>query len=125
MFLRTHLNDALIFPVPLALWLVLRRLRGEIPIGRFVAGLGILIAAQFLLFPEIAASASFVGALAFLLGLAFTAGDVRRNLRALVSQYWQATQWPWLCSLLTCTTCSPSPMREDRFLTRSCSVLTC
>ncbi|MFZ1121229.1 MAG: hypothetical protein WAN81_13470 [Candidatus Binataceae bacterium] len=83
--LRTHLNDALIFPLPLALWLVLRRLRGEIAIGRFVAGLGILIAAQFLLFPEIAASASFVGALAFLLAWALAAGDVRRNLRALVT----------------------------------------
>jgi hypothetical protein len=82
--LRTHLNDALIFPVPLALWLVLRRLRGEIAVGGFVAGLGILIAAQFLLFPEIAASASFIGALALLLGLALTAGDVRRNLRALM-----------------------------------------
>ena len=81
--LRTHLNDALIFPVPLALWLVLRRLRGEIAPGRFVAGLGILIAAQFLLFPKFAASATFVGALAFFLGLALTAGDVQRNLRAL------------------------------------------
>jgi hypothetical protein len=50
--LRTHLNDALIFPVPLALWLVLRRLHGEIAVGGFVAGLGILIAAQFLLFAE-------------------------------------------------------------------------
>ena len=83
--LRTHLNDALVFPVPLALWLVLRRVRGEIAPGRFAAGLGILIAAQFLFFPEIAASASFVGALAFVLAMAFTAGDVRRDLRALVT----------------------------------------
>lgn len=83
--LRTHLNDALIFPVPLALWLVLRRVRGEIAPGRFAAGLGILIAAQFLFFPEIAASASFVGALAFVLAMTFTAGDVRRDLRALVT----------------------------------------
>jgi len=82
--LRTHLNDALIFPVPLAVWLMLRRLHGEIAVGRFVAGIGILISAQFLFFPEIAASASFVGALAFFLALAFATGEARRSLVALV-----------------------------------------
>jgi hypothetical protein len=84
--LRTHLNDALIFPVPLAVWLVLRRMHGEIAPGRFVAGLGILIAAQFLFFPEIAASASLVGALAFLLALALAGEMLRRRLWTLVSQ---------------------------------------
>jgi hypothetical protein len=83
--LLTHLDVALVFPVPLAVWLVMRRLRGEIAPARFVAALGISIAAQFLFFPEIAASASFVGALAFLLALAFAAGDVRRRLRALLA----------------------------------------
>lgn len=80
----THCNDALVFPVPLAVWLMLRRLRGEIAVGRFVAGLAILIAAQFLLFPEIAASASFVGALAFSLALAFTDENLRRGLWGLL-----------------------------------------
>ena len=83
--LLTHFNLALVFPVPLMMWLVLRRLHREISPGRFVAGLGILIAAQFLFFPEIAASASFVGALAFLLALALVAGEVRRSLVALVA----------------------------------------
>jgi hypothetical protein len=84
--LRTHLNDALIFAVPLALWLALRRLNGDLARRRFVAGMGVLIAAQFLLFPEIAASASFAGGLAFLIALPLVDEKRRRGLRALIPE---------------------------------------
>ena len=67
---------ALVFPVPLAVWLVLRRLHDGLAPGRFVAGLAILIAAQFLFFAEVAASATFAGAIAFALALAFTDANI-------------------------------------------------
>ena len=38
--LQTHVHDTLVFPVPLAVWLILRRLSGEIGARRFVAGAG-------------------------------------------------------------------------------------
>jgi hypothetical protein len=85
--LSTHLHDTLVFPVPLAVWLVLRRLNGELTARRFIAALGILIAVQFLLFPEIAASASFIGAVAFTLALAFTGDSTRRSVWGLVPQF--------------------------------------
>jgi len=84
--LRTHLNDALIFAVPLALWLALRRLNGDLARRRFVAGVGVLIAAQFLFFPEIAASASFAGGLAFLMAMPLVDEKQRRGLRALIPE---------------------------------------
>jgi hypothetical protein len=82
--LLTHLDVALVFPAPLAVWLVVRRLHNDIALGRFVAGLAILIAAQFLFFAEVAASATFAGAIAFALAFAFTDADARRRLWELV-----------------------------------------
>ena len=84
--LLTHLDVALVFPVPLAAWLVLRRLHDDIALGRFVAGLAILIAAQFLLFAELAASATLIGAIAFALAVSLTDRDTRRGLWTLVPQ---------------------------------------
>ena len=81
--LQTHVHDTLVFPVPLAVWLILRRLTGEIGARRFVAALAILIAVQFLLFAEVAASATLIGAIAFALALSFTGGGTRRALFAL------------------------------------------
>jgi hypothetical protein len=78
--LLTHLDVALVFPVPLAVWLVLRRLHDDLAPVRFVAGLAILIAAQFLFFAEVAASATFAGAIAFALAVAFTDANTRRRL---------------------------------------------
>ena len=80
----THCNDALVFPVPLAVWMVLRRLHDGNSVGRFVASLAILIAAQFLFFAEVAASATLVGAIAFALALALAEDDIRRRLWKLV-----------------------------------------
>jgi hypothetical protein len=82
--LLTHLDVALVFPVPLGAWVLLRRLHDDITLGRFLTGLAILIAAQFLFFAEVAASATFAGAIAFALALAFTDADTRRRLWELV-----------------------------------------
>ena len=82
--LLTHLDVGLVFPIPLAVWLVLRRLHDDIAPGRFVAGLAILLAAQFLFFAEVAASATLAGAIAFALALAFTDANIRRRLWELV-----------------------------------------
>ncbi len=84
--LQTHVHDTLVFSVPLVVWLVLRRLSGEIGARRFVAALAILIAAQFLFFAEVAASATLVGAIAFALALSFTDGGTRRDIFALVPE---------------------------------------
>jgi hypothetical protein len=73
--LLTHVHDTLVFPLPLAVWLVLRRLRGEIAARRFVVALAILIAVQFLLFAELAASATLIGAVAFALAVSLTDHD--------------------------------------------------
>jgi hypothetical protein len=84
--LQTHVHDTLIFPVPLAVWLILRRLNSEITARRFVAALAILIATQFLLFAEVAASATLVGVIASGLALSFTDSSTRRGLWALTPQ---------------------------------------
>jgi hypothetical protein len=84
--LQTHVHDALVFPVPLTVWLILRRLSGEIAARRFIVALAILIAMQFLLFAELAASATLVGVTAFALALSFTDGGTRRGLFALMPQ---------------------------------------
>lgn len=76
----THLHDIFVFPVPLVVWIVLRRLNGELELRRFVAVLALLIGIQFTLCAEIAATATFTGAIAFILGLAFTEDKVRRSL---------------------------------------------
>ena len=116
--LLTHLDVALVFPVPLAVWLVLRRLHDDIALGRFVTGLAILIAAQFLFFAEVAASATFAGAIAFTLALAFTDADTRRGLWELVRQSAPPTRSPRSSFLHTSTTCSPSAIRLVRSWTR-------
>jgi hypothetical protein len=84
--LQTHVHDTLVFPVPLAVWLVVRRQSDEIAARRFVVALAILIAMQFLLFPELAASATLIGAIAFALAVSFIDGGTRRSLFALAPQ---------------------------------------
>jgi hypothetical protein len=84
--LQTHVHDALVFPIPLAVWLVLRRRTGGIAIRRFVLVLAILIAVQFLLFPEVAASATLIGVIAFALAVSLTDDSARRGLFALVPE---------------------------------------
>jgi hypothetical protein len=75
---------AFVAPLPLAVWLVLRRLAGETGTRAFVAGLAALIVLQFLTSAEILATATGFAVVALLLaGLALPAA--RQGLRALVA----------------------------------------
>ena len=64
----------LVFSIPLAVWATLRRLAGESEARTFVAGLVLLLVAQFLLSVEIFASATLFGAIA----IAFAARSALR-----------------------------------------------
>lgn len=80
-----HLHVAMVFPIPLIVWIVLRRVAGEMSIGRFVAAIALLLAVQFSCFPEGFATATVLGAMALGLALLFTASDTRGRLWALVA----------------------------------------
>ena len=75
----------LVFSIPLAVWATLRRLAGESEARTFVAGLVLLLVAQFLLSVEIFASATLFGAIA----IAFAARSASAEEYArLVSVAW-------------------------------------
>jgi hypothetical protein len=65
--LLSHMNLLLIFPIPLAVLLVLRRFEESISRSRFVALLTVVLSIQFLLVLEPFAMTAFVGAFALLL----------------------------------------------------------
>ncbi|MEP7059600.1 MAG: hypothetical protein ABI828_02610 [Actinomycetota bacterium] len=64
--LTGHVNLFLIFPVPLAVYLVIRRVDGTLPVRRFVVGLGLLLVLQFSISTEVFATLTFFGAVAML-----------------------------------------------------------
>jgi len=64
-----NMDLILIWPVPLAAYVTMRALAGEIGARRLAVALAALIAAQFLLFAEVAASATLFAAIALLLAL--------------------------------------------------------
>ena len=79
-----NLNLVLVFPVPLAVYLVLRRLASEIKTSTFVILLSSLLVAQFLFFVETFATMTMFAMMAVALALAFTDGDVRKVLYQLI-----------------------------------------
>jgi hypothetical protein len=79
-----HEQIVLVFPIALIVWIVLRRLAGEISARRFVAAMVVLLIIQFGCFIEGFATAAVSGAIALGLALLFTAGDARRRLWLLV-----------------------------------------
>ena len=64
--LTGHVNLFFIFPVPLAVYLVIRRIDGTLPVGRFVVGLGLLLVLQFSISTEVFATLTFFGGVALL-----------------------------------------------------------
>jgi hypothetical protein len=78
------LNVAFVFPVPLAVWLALRRFQNDLGIGKFILMLAAVIVMQFLLFIETFATMTFVGGLAILLAMGLTADDTRARIAALI-----------------------------------------
>jgi hypothetical protein len=77
-----NMDLTLVWPISLAAYVTLRRMDGNLGARGFVAALAILIAAQFLSFAEIVASASLFGAIAFLFAAPVMAPPERRRLFA-------------------------------------------
>ena len=74
-----HLHVLMVFPIPLLVWLVLRRLGGEISTPRFVCAMVLLLAVQFGCAGEVFATTAAFGALALGLALLFTDVEERRR----------------------------------------------
>lgn len=95
-----HLQMATIFLLPLAVYLVLRRLNGELTDRRFTVLAGLLLVAQFLCSLEVLAAMSMAGAVAMLLAYYYGDRSLRRRIRTLL--------WPLATSyLLTAVLMSP------------------
>ncbi len=75
-----HLNLALVFALPAIVLLVVRLVEGSIRRVPAIAGLAALIAFQFLVFMEIAATAALVGGLTLAAALAIGPSDRRRRI---------------------------------------------
>ena len=69
--MQGHLDLVLVFPIPAAVYLVLRRLDADISTRRFVIWMGLLLAFFFLCSQELTVTLVLTGALALLLTYAF------------------------------------------------------
>ena len=76
-----HVNLVLIFPVPLAVYLVVRRVEGSIEIVAFVAYLALTLIGLCSIMPETFATATLFGILAFACALAVAGRDRSRVFR--------------------------------------------
>jgi hypothetical protein len=84
--IRAHLLLILIFPVPLAVLLTLRRLDDELRAAPFVALMALTLAVCFMLSLEMFATVTFFGAIALALAVALGADELRRRIYALIPQ---------------------------------------
>jgi len=75
-----HLNLALVFPVPLCAYLVVRRVEGSLTPRRFTILLALTLLLALSTSTEIFVTMTFVGGLVVLGGLAFGVPEVRRSL---------------------------------------------
>ncbi|HZT25547.1 MAG TPA: hypothetical protein VFA57_07570 [Pseudolabrys sp.] len=75
-----HLDLILTFPIPLFALLLIRAFRAEMPWGRLVAGLSLVLTAQFMLFVELFATMAVFASIALLAILAF--GSLAEKKRA-------------------------------------------
>ena len=81
-----HLNLALVAALPLIVLVVVRLIEGSLPRWWGTIALGALIAIQFLIFTEVAATATLVGVIALVAALVLGPSDLRlRIVRALPS----------------------------------------
>ncbi|HTT75039.1 MAG TPA: hypothetical protein VMF50_03575 [Candidatus Binataceae bacterium] len=79
-----NLNDALVFPVPLALYLAILWFGRRIRSPAFVVLLSLLLVTEFLCFIETFATMSLFGGLALLIAIAMYEGDERRRLLQMI-----------------------------------------
>jgi hypothetical protein len=79
-----HLNQLLIFPLPLAIYLAIRRFQGELSRERFIGLLTLVLSMQFLLVLEPFAIMTFVAAVILLLALRVASQEERHCLLRLM-----------------------------------------
>jgi hypothetical protein len=79
-----NLNDALAFPIPLAAYVGLLRLKQKISDRRFVLSLALLLIMQFLCFIEVFATLTLVAGVTLLLAIALAADEIRKRLIAMI-----------------------------------------
>jgi len=84
--IRAHLLLVLVFPIPLAVILVMRRLEAEIRAATFVALMALLLAASFLLSIEMFATMTFFSAIALVLATMLGPDESRCRIYALLPQ---------------------------------------
>ena len=79
-----HLQFVSLFPVPLIVYLAIRRLRGELSARHFVAMLALLIVVQFLCSAEVFLTMTMFGAMALGLTWVSIPGDTRRAVQDVI-----------------------------------------
>jgi hypothetical protein len=82
--IRGHLPLVLVFPVPLALLLVVKQLDNRIGVARFSLLLGIALTTAFLCWAELYATMTLFGAIALGLTLYYGEYDLRERIRRLI-----------------------------------------
>ncbi len=96
----THINLELVFLLPLAVYLVIRRIEGSISPRRFVALLTLLLVLQFLTSTEVFASLLLFGSLTMVAAFLLAPGDTRKRLLSTAG-------WTVLAGALTGVIVSP------------------
>lgn len=79
-----HLNLILVFPLPIATYLVVRWFEGSLPPRSFVALLAIALVCEFLIDMEILAMATLIAAVAFAAAFYYSPRERRRELVRLI-----------------------------------------
>ncbi len=78
--MTAHLVLVVVWPIPLAVYLAIRRVRGDIAASVFTILLALLVAAQFLMSVELAATLAFFGGLTMLAAVPLAPAAVRQRL---------------------------------------------
>jgi hypothetical protein len=114
--MQGHLNLVLVFPVPLVLYLVIRRLQGDLRRWTFVALLGATLVLLFSISTEVFATMTLIGAALLVAAFAFGGGTVRRSLMGMgveLAAAYGAALVLVLPYILTALHAPPSPVQWE------------
>jgi hypothetical protein len=82
--MQGHLHQLLAFPVPLAVYLVVRHYQSDIRTREFIVSIALTLAAEFLFALEVFATMAIFGLLAIGLALAVSSNDIRKRIASAV-----------------------------------------
>jgi hypothetical protein len=82
--MQGHLHQVLVFPVPLAVYLVVRLYQGDIRSRNFIVAFALTLAAEFLIALEVFATMTLFGLLTVVLGLAASPNPSRRRIASVL-----------------------------------------